>query len=218
MKKILVTVLGVALFGGLAAASPVCTNVTLVNQTVTNTSIISPIDVFTGASNDCTLGPWDFSNFSVYVNTGYATPSNLTVTLSFSGSTLTFGTNMSQALGDDIDLQYKITPGILGMVLSASVGGGVNEGVCSTQQDFGSVTATPGSFGVCHGITLGSGSVVGGSSTTIPIEGSATDWVFKDVNGVSGFSQFIIPEPASFSLLGAGLIGLGLLQRRRAKR
>ena len=65
MKEILVMVLGVALFGGLAVASPVCTNVTLVSQSVVNTNIISPINVFTGASNDCTLGPWDFSNFSV---------------------------------------------------------------------------------------------------------------------------------------------------------
>ena len=124
---------------------------------------------------------------------------------------------MSQALGDDIDLQYKITPGITGMVLSASTAGGVNEGVCSTQQTFGALTGSV-SFGVCNGILLGSGSVAGGSSTTIPIEKSAMDWVFKDVNGVSGFSQFIIPEPTTFSLLGAGLIGLGLLQRRRSKK
>jgi len=32
------------------------------------------------------------------------------------------------------------------------------------------------------------------------------------------FSAAVIPEPGTISLLGAGLIGLGLLQRRRAKR
>jgi hypothetical protein len=206
--------LGVAFFGGLATAAPVCTNITLVSQTVNNGTLIAPINPFTGASNDCAFDGFDFSNFAISVNTGYATPSNLTVTLSFSGNSLIFGTNMSQALGDDIDLQYKITPGIPGMILSASAVGGVNEGICSSQQTFGALTASIG-FGACNGTPLGSGSVAGGSTTTILTTLSGTDWVFKDVNGVSGFTQTVIPEPMSLSLMGAGLFGLGLLRRIR---
>jgi hypothetical protein len=157
-----------------------------------------------------------FSNFSIYVNTGYSTSSNLDVTLSFVGAgTLSFGTNMSHASGQDIDIQYLVTPGIAGTVLTASAGGGgVNEGACSVQQTFNNLTGTPGVLGTCSGINLGQGSAASGGTTTIPFLASSQDWIFKDVSGVSGFSQTVVPEPVTFSLMGAGLLGIGLLGRR----
>ena len=213
----LLMVVLVALAGS-ALAVPACTNVTLVNQTVANGTIVNPIAPFTGSSSSCLFDGLDFSNFSVYANTGYPSPgSNLTVTLNFvGGNTLQFGTNMTQGAGEDIDLQYEITPGITQMMLTASgnVSSGVNEGVCSTQQTFGALTSSI-SFGVCNGVTLGSGSVAGGSSTSFAVEGSGTDWIFKNVNGVSGFSQTVVPEPMTSSLMGAGLLGLGFLRRYR---
>ncbi|SRR5579884_2657104 len=203
---------------GVAAAAPSCTNVTLLNQTVSNGDEFDNLQKFGGGtSTSCTFGSLTFSNFSLYVNTGYSTPTNLTVTLSFAGAgTLSFGTNMSYANGQDIDLQYLVTPGIAGMILTASSGGGgVNEGACSTQQDFNNLTGTPGVLGTCAGVNLGQGSAASGGSVTIPFSGSTqVDWIYKDISGVSGFSQTVVPEPVTFSLMGAGLLGIGFLGRR----
>src|SRR5579884_3382676 len=137
-KLLKFSTLGLA-FAGVMAAAPSCTNVTLLNQNVTNGNEFDNLQVFGGGtSTSCTFDGLTFSNFSIYVNTGYSTASNLDVSLSFVGSgTLSFGTNMSHASGQDIDIQYLVTPGTAGTILTASAGGGgVNEGACSVQQTF----------------------------------------------------------------------------------
>lgn len=215
MKRILLLATGLAAASLIASADPMCSNgYTIVNQNVTNNTVISGNGDFGGA-NGCTIGSEDFSNFEVGVNGGFQTPTALTVTIGSDGiSVLSIGTNMSS--GEDIELAFSITPGVLGIDLSSGPGGGVNEIVCSTQVLVGNVA----NAGTCTGTTLGSGSVSQNTSnsTFVSVAPAAEDWVFKDISNVSEVSQTITPEPMTLSLMGIGLIGLGIFGRRRIKK
>jgi hypothetical protein len=169
--------------------------------------------VLTGSANDpCTDYGLTFSNFSVFIGTGFAgTPFSITATFNPNG-VISFNSN--EVAGQDIDVEFKITPGITLMILSSSSGAGtgVTETVCSVQ-----IPLPPGSCGGSGGTTLGSGSVVGSNATEFAITPAAFDWVFKDVSGTSGFAEQVVPEPVSTSLIGAGLLVIGLVARKRRK-
>jgi hypothetical protein len=64
---------------------------------------------------------------------------------------------------------------------------------------------------------LGTGAVSGGGTTFFAVLPAGTDFVYKDVNGVSEFAQTVVPEPMTLSMMGIGLLGLGLLRRRARK-
>ena len=210
MKRLLMlagVLLGAAALSVAAPVSCIGTWTLAPLASYSNGTTLSDIGAFSGSPTDqCTAYGDTFSNFSIYFNAGFtSTPFSMTVTFNSNGD-IHFGS--SEGPGQDINLQYEISPGILGMTLSSggSAGTSVLENICSTQQPF------PG--GSCGGTLLGSGSVTGPTSTFISVTGSAHDWVFKDISGTSTFDQTVIPEPMTYSLMGAGLLGLGLLGRR----
>lgn len=165
------------------------------------------------SSFSCSIGSYTFSNFDVFGNVINEPGgiSNFTLTESSSGLGIGFGFPNLSAFNDDFELSFQISPGVAGETLSAGPGTVVSEVICS------GVVSGPGGVPECSGTVLSqnpnwTASNGGSSSSLVTLAG--TDFVFKDVRGGSSLSQTIIPEPMTYSLMGAGLLGLGFLGRK----
>lgn len=190
---------------------------------------ISDVTTITAAGG-CTVSGSSllFDNFTVVASGGAAGPIGL--------EPIATG-----VVGDDVDLafgfpQVRIPPGTGSLMLSYSVVGGI-DGVDVA------FTATPITTGgsvsvtekVCT-VAFTAGNCVGGTqlanysatSTGQYATGSATFattgavWIYKDIvfnnattSDLTNSQQIGVPEPMTFSLLGAGLLGLGLMGRKR---
>lgn len=207
---------GTLLFAGIAAADPTCTTGTLVSANAINGTTYTPTGEL-GGSSSCNIDGLDFSNFMVYVGTGFPSPGselNVGVDFTSSGGEVTVAFNESITAGDDLEVEFAIKPGVSSDLLAVGSGGtneGVNETVCSVEVAFTSSCTASG------GTILGSGSAPAGGSDLITITPNSVDYVSKDVDGVSEFSQTVAPEPMSLSLMGLGLLGIGLVGRRIRK-
>jgi len=179
----------------------------------TGTISASPSDT----NEPCTIGQLTFSNFSYDIDTGsftVAPPAVSTIIASQTGSVVTFEFNPNLAASSDLELEFQITGGISGASLSfnGTGNGFVNEVICSV------FTAT----GICApGNTIATLNVTSASQSAIAsFANQGSVWIFKDINsGNAPYSeinqQYIVPEPMTLSLLGAGLLGLGLLRRKQ---
>jgi hypothetical protein len=161
-----------------------------------------------------------FSNFSYDVTNGGFTTSSPTINLilaSASGGTTAFDFNPNLGSNSDLEFEFEVTGGVQAITLSLnSASGFVNETVCTKFTPDGNCADGGGTqIGTTIGVTPASPNAsvnLGGTYQNI--------WIFKDINvgsagGLSEVNQgFLTPEPLTFSLVGAGLLGLGLLRRR----
>ena len=217
---IFVGLLGLAAIG---SASPVSCGV----------APISPIDVVNASPGipsavSFTCGGLTFSNFNA-VDAGNT--SGLQVNLvdaTFDAATgwvvLSFNPNMTLP-NEDMWFFYKVTGSILELDLTNNGSGNTSifERGCS------SPTTASGACSVA-GTQLGKTDLIasGGSATVFSGAFPVTSpvYVYKDIQTLQGtgtthltsFSQSFhtptVPEPVTFSLMGVGLLGLGLLRKR----
>jgi hypothetical protein len=164
------------------------------------------------AGYTCEIGGLTFSNF--VVTPGVGTPTTITLmTATQVGDWvyLTFNPSLSQ--NQDIWLNFTVTGPLGGIDLSVARSNAVvTEVACS-----GPITA-----GICSGQELGYLTVYSGGSGSMEF-GQTSDltYIWKDIGvgqggELSAFTQsfHVVPEPMTFALIGAGLLGLGLLRRK----
>jgi hypothetical protein len=180
-----------------------------------------------------TCGGLTFSNFSV-VNAANAAGASIDlISATFVNGTafLNFNPNMAAAAGSyqDIQLFFTVTGGI--NQIDLGVGGSratIVETVCS---------APYSGAGICGGTQLSTATVYSNTPNqpiyADPFAFTTPVYIFKDIqvdgrqsaifgapaNGaLSGFSQSFhtaVPEPMTLSMMGLGLLGLGLARRRQ---
>jgi hypothetical protein len=177
-----------------------------------------------------------FSNFSVSASAGFTsaqvglapvgqgtTTIGPDVDLAFQIGGLQ-GTGVAAALGD-VELLYTVQGGMSGVDITLQASPVTTGGIVTVTE-----VACNQAFvaGVCGGTTLAnytvisSGNAVSNQEFFIPSYFGEV-WIKKDISydGATTSelvnSQISVPEPMTFSLMGAGLLGLGLLGRRLRK-
>lgn len=190
-----------------------------------NPGFTMPTSNISNASQSCTVNSLTFSNFQYTLapTTGFEnSPFQILVnSLPSVSNIVSIGFNPDTAANSDLQLEFQVTGTLAGVQLSYNGStGAINEEVCTVYMP----------TGVCSAPAIGVGGLaslsVSPTSQTAQLGFTTTQssiWVFKDIAAGSGFFSevnqgYMVPEPMTFSLLGAGLLGLGLMGRRRASK
>jgi hypothetical protein len=184
----------------------------------------SPTSNIGNASQSCTIGFETFSNFQYTLTpTSGFIGNNFDILVNggvpYAGGPVNLEFNPGTAANSDLQLEFEVTGSAMTSVSLGFNGasGGVNETVCTIYMPTGICTAAPIGVGGTSSLVV----VPTSQSATLNfITAQSTIWVFKDIEAGTGFFSevnqgFTVPEPMTFSLLGAGLLGLGLMGRRR---
>jgi hypothetical protein len=116
--------------------------------------------------------------------------------------------------GLDYHLTFQATPGITGITLETGVGSTVSEGICNSAFNLQNGSSPCGSNLLNTAVLTASN----GGTAFSNVTAATTDFFFKDISGGSEVIQLVAPEPMTLSLMGIGLLGLGVLGRRRFKK
>jgi hypothetical protein len=186
-----------------------------------------------GGGNNCDVAPATsvfFSNFVVSASAGFTGStvgiSSLLTNVTAGEINLVFQIANAPvtATSGDVILTYEVTGGINGVDLqfqaTPGTGGGgvkITEQACTTAFVGGSCPIT--STTLANYFLTSTGATVTGSAS-FPL--TQTVWIQKDITYTNAaMSQFEnsqatpVPEPVTLSMVGLGLMGLGLMRRRQ---
>ncbi|HEY1754343.1 MAG TPA: PEP-CTERM sorting domain-containing protein [Bryobacteraceae bacterium] len=227
-----------------ASAAPACTaGENLLAQYSANPTTAPSGGLVNGGGPVCSIGGELFTNFSYNLDAGSFTTVPLSVTVevaTIAGDEAELEFDPNLAASSDLELEDQVVGSTGGVDLSASIGGTgfVNEVVCSIFTATG-ICPTADTFAILNvnstgdTVTIGvAGSLCATGCTSSTAGGIAAVnfaavqsevWIIKNINsGSAPFSEveqsYLVPEPMTFSLIGAGLLGLGLMGRRRVRK
>jgi len=183
-----------------------------------------------GGGNNCDVAPATgvlFSNFVVSASAGFTGStigiSSLLTNVTAGEINLVFQIANAPitATNGDVILTYEVTGGIQGVDMNFQATPGTGGGGVTITE-----TACSSAFvgGRCSGTTLANffetstGGVASGSAAFAP---TGDVWIQKDLTYENAkMSQFenshaTVPEPMTLSMMGLGLLGLGLMRRRQ---
>ncbi|MEP7353997.1 MAG: PEP-CTERM sorting domain-containing protein [Acidobacteriota bacterium] len=188
------------------------------------------VDVTTlNAGGGCTVGTLTFNTFTVSAGqvgiTGINNPG-------VSGVGLNFNPNLTDAsVLNDIHFSFSVTGPISSLSLVYAFDGATGTGTSAIGEKICDSVGVNAS-GLCLGTqlaTLNTATNIIGTpaSGTVSFAPQTTIFIWKDIN-ITGndhlssfdqnFSSTTAPEPATLSMLGLGLVGLGIAARKRMKR
>jgi hypothetical protein len=246
MKKTLLGV-GILALGWItsASAAPACEpGENLLAQYSANPTTAPSGALVNGGGPVCSISGELFTNFSYNLDAGSFTTVPLAVTVEFAATVgneveLEFDPNLASS--SDLELEDQVVGSTAGVDLSASIGGTgfVNEVVCSIFTATG-ICPTADTYAILNVsssgpvVTIGlagslcatgcSSSIAAGVASVGFASGASEVWIIKNINsGNAPFSEVeqsyvVSPEPVTFSLVGAGLLGLVLTGRLRNRR
>ncbi len=232
MRKSLLSAVFLALFVGVLTVSAAPTCASLVTASGVNVLTINGL-------GGCTVGNDLFSNFQVSnasAGTGTAEIDIVQGGVLFNGSTISinFNPNLGTATTGgtitDLHFSFTVTGGLIGAGLdnTNSINSSINEIACTGTSSLSGCTApiiwntvdASGQASQCIGTTI-----TGNGSTGVCNWGGNQAIVnfFKDISigdpatshNTSFTETFVTPEPVTLSLMGIGLLGVGLMSRRR---
>jgi len=180
----------------------------------------------------CEIGPYLFDNFS-WTDANGSGGGPVTIISAAPGGPisswdLVFGTLLGQpssGFTEDLHFTFRVSTlnGLPGIYQTALAATGTGSG--SHVAERGCTTVIDHDAGTCSGTVLYDYTAFAGQTLSLtPNAGNAGVselFVWKDLNAdvrgsLTTFTEsFQTPEPLSFSLFGAGLLGLGLLRKRR---
>jgi len=243
-----ITLMGVGILAlgcmTVASAAPACTSgENLLAQYTANPTTAPSGTLVNGGGPVCSIGSLTFTNFSYNLDAGSFTTVPLDVsveTAGLSGGEVNLEFDPNLAASSDLELEDQVVGGVGGVDLFTNITGTgfVNEtvcsiftatGICPTADLYGSMNSTAGGEVVTIGVagslcaTGCTSSTAGGVASIVFASSVSQVWIVKNINsGNAPFSEieqsYLVPEPMTFSLIGAGLLGLGLMGRRRNRK